>query len=405
MKFKYIAQEKDGEIKKGIIRKKSLKEAKSELLAQGLDLISLDEFKKEKKGKSFLFWRISRSDKILFVKHLEVMIKAGIPLREALLEIKEQTSSKKFKKILGNIINDVENGKPLGYSLSKYPSIFDTFFINLIKTGERSGTLEESLKYLALQLEKSYALFKKIRGAMIYPALILISTLGLMIVLAIFVLPNLIPVFRSFYIDLPLTTRILVKMIEGGKDYGIFALLSGISIVALFVFISRFKRTKIITSKLVLKTPLLSKISRFINLARFSRTLHALIKGGVPIVEALDISADTLNNYVYKKELRNLSLSVQKGEKMGNYLAGKSKMFPSVFCRMISVGEKTGKLDESLLYLAEFYEKEVDDLTKNISTIIEPLLLIIIGLLVAFIAISIIMPIYELTHGLSGLRK
>jgi len=409
MKFSYIAQTKRGESKIGIISADSLDEAKKRLLGRDLILISLEP-KLEKKESSLLvsifrFGRVPFMDKLLFVRNLEMMIKAGLPLREAVFEIRNQTNSRKFKKVLSRVLEHLDNGKPLAETLSFHPDVFDDLFINLIKAGEASGTLEENLSYLAQQLEKSHDLKKKIIAAMIYPSLVLGSAFVLVGVLAIFIFPKLIPLFKSFDIVLPLPTRILLWAIELSQNYGIYILGGVIFLVILFVFLSRFKTAKSISHCLILKIPIVGKVSKNVNLAYFSRTLNTLIKSGIPIVEALEITANTLKNSVYKKEMEKIIEKIQRGEQISVHLRTNIKLFPSVFSRMISVGEKTGKLDVSLLYLAEFYEEEVNNATKNLSTILEPLLLIVVGFMVAFIAVSIIMPIYEVTHGLSGLRR
>ena len=407
MKFVYLAQTRQGEERRGIISAINLAEAKNKLLAEDLILISIEAQKKQTK-KSFtlpFLGRVSYLDKFLFVKHLMMMIKTGLPLREAVVEIKAQSRSRKFRRVLDKIIGSLDNGESLANSLSRHPEVFDDLFINLIRAGEASGTLEENLSYLADQLEKSHYLKKKIKAAMIYPALILSSTFALMGMLSLFILPKLIPLFKSFDIELPLPTRILLWIIENSQRYGLLVFFLVVILVIAFVFISRFRFVKKINHGIILKLPILGSLNRNVNLAYLSRTLGTLIRSGIPILEALNITANTLSNVSYQGELEKSLLRIQRGEQIANYFRTNPKLFPPIFSRMISVGEKTGRLDESLIYLADFYEKEVDDVAKNISTILEPLLLIIIGIMIAFIAVAIIMPIYKITHGLSGLRR
>lgn len=341
------------------------------------------------------------SEKVFFVKNLALMIKAGLSLREGVATIREQTHSKKFEKVLDNIIKRLDNGEPLGDSLAKHPEIFSGFFINMIRIGEASGTLEENLRHLTLQLEKSYDLKRKVTGAMIYPAIILVSTFGLGGALSVFILPKLIPLFRSLDIELPLSTKILLWIVELIQKYGLFALIGFIGFIVFIILISRLRPVKTVNHKILLKLPVAGTISRNVNLAFFSRTLGTLIKSGVSIVEALDITAGTLANVIYQSQSKEISLRVQRGEQISTYLKTQPNLFSTTFSRMIEVGEKTGNLEESLFYLAEFYEKEIDNITKKLSTILEPILLIIIGFIVGFIAISIITPIYQLTRGLS----
>jgi len=369
--------------------------------------ITKNKKEKNKKRKFTLpfLGQISYLDKFLFTKHLGMMIKTGLPLRESVFEIREQTGSRKFKKILDDVISHLDNGESLADSLSKHPAAFDELFVNLIKAGEASGTLEENLKYLILQLEKNHDLKKKIKAALLYPILILSSTFVLVGVLAIYILPKLIPLFESFEIELPLPTRILLWALKVAQNYGLGIFILVLFFIFIFIFISRFRTVKKINHIIILRLPVMGKLNRNVNLAYFSRTLGTLIKSGIPIIEALNITANTLSNIIYQEQLKKSISRVQHGEEIASYLKTKPKLFPPVFSRMISIGEKTGKLDDSLLYLAKFYEKEVDDTARNFSTILEPLLLIFIGLIIGFIAVSIIMPIYQITHGLSGLRK
>lgn len=404
MKFNYVAQNKSGESKTGTISAVNFDEAKRILLEKDLILISLDKIK-EKKSFSFSIIGVSYLDKLLFVRHLAMMIRAGLPLREGVVEIKDQTKSRKFRKILSDVIKRLDNGESLSSSLSKHPKAFDELFVNLVEAGEASGTLEKNLNYLAIQLEKRYDLRTKIKGAMFYPVIIVVSTVGLVGILAVFVLPKLLPLFNSFNIELPLPTRILLWSIETIQIYGPYIFTGMVAMVLFLAFIARFKKIKAINHRIILKIPIIGKLSKNINLAYFSRTLGILIKSGIPIVEAFDITSRTLSNVVYQEQLKKAVSRVERGEQVAAYFKDQPKIFPSILCRMISIGERTGKLDESLLYLADFYEKEIDNTTKNISSTIEPLLLVVIGLVIGFIAISIIMPIYEITHGLSGIRK
>jgi len=407
MKFRYSVQTKEGEIKEGIIDAFDLKEAKRILLEKDLIIFSLEPIKEKKKKKIRIpfFGKVSLFDKLLFAKHLRMMIKSGVPLREAILEIQKESASKKFRAILKKVVEDLDNGESLSRSLSRYPYVFDDLFVNLIKIGESSGTLEKTLEYLVQQLERSYDLRKKITSAMLYPALILIATFVLIGILAFFVFPKLIPLFEGFNIELPLPTRILLWFIKTMKVYGFLLVGLIIFFVSLFFFLSRLRPIKLVNHRIVLGLPIIGRFTRNVNLAYFARTLGTLVKSGVPIVEALDITANTLNNLVYQRYLKKSISRIQRGEEVVSFLRDNPKLFPPIFSRTVSAGEKTGRLEESLFFLAEFYEKEIDNAAKNLSQILEPILLIIIGTIVGFIAVSIIMPIYKIAHTLSGLRR
>lgn len=343
---------------------------------------------------------ISFIDKLLFVEHLALMIRAGLPLREGVITIQEQTRSRKFRKILKDVVGRLNNGEPLGESLAFHPEAFNKLFTSMINIGEESGTLDKSLEYLAEQLKKSSQLKRKVIAAMIYPAIVLSATFGLGAGLAIFIFPKLIPLFKSLKIQLPLSARILLFVSEIIQKYGIFIVLGVAAFFTLFFLLSRLKFVKTINHAILLKIPVAGKVSQNFNLAVFSRTLGTLIKSGLSIVQALDITADTLGNLIYRKQAKKLSLMVTEGKQMSSYLKKKPGLFSLTFSRMVEVGEKTGNLENSLFYLADYYEKEVDNITQRLSTVLEPILLIIIGLVVGFVAISIVTPIYQITQGL-----
>ncbi|MDD4830916.1 MAG: type II secretion system F family protein [Candidatus Pacebacteria bacterium] len=344
--------------------------------------------------------KVSSLDKILFAKDLSLMVKSGLPIREAVSVIREQTDSKYFRKVLDDIIKNVNNGQPLSYALSLYPNIFDSLYVNMIKVGEESGCLEENLNYLILQIEKSQSLQGKVKAAMVYPAFILgaVSILGFALIR--FVLPEILPVFSSLKIELPLMTRILISFTNFLENYGLYLLIGIVFFVFIITFIVRLRPIKFLIHKITLKVPIFGSIVRNVNLAYFSRTLGLLLKSGMPIVSALEIIQKTSGNLVFQSEIKKLSSETKKGKLLSDYLKSRQNIFPKMTSRIIGVGERTGRLEETLLYLGEFYDIEVDRTTKQLSSIIEPVLLIIIGLTVGVISLGIISPIYEITRGL-----
>lgn len=347
-----------------------------------------------------MFNQVSFLDKTLFAKHLALMIKSGLPLRESVATIQGQSKSKNFKKILGKVIKSIDNGQSLAESLSRHSRVFDPFYINMIRIGEESGTLEENLSYLVSQLKKSYELRKKIQAAMLYPAIILTAVTVLGTGLIFFVLPKIVPVFKTFNIELPLTTRILIRFTEIVQDYGL-SILIGIGVLTTVLFlISRFRKVKFLIHRISLKIPVVGSISRNVNISNLSRTLGILLKSGLPLVAALNITQETLGNLVYQKELEKTAVEVQKGKAISSYLKKREAVFPLMVSRTVEVGEKTGNLEETLLYLGDFYDAEVDRSTRTLSTVLEPILLLTVGIAVGFVVLAIITPIYEITRGL-----
>jgi len=347
-----------------------------------------------------LFSRVTFLDKLFFTKHLSVMLKSGIPIGEAIDDISQQSKNPAFQKLLGTILADIDNGQSFEKSLSKHPKVFDTFYISLIRIGEESGNLENNLEYLSGQLKKNYEFQKKVQGALMYPAIILFVTFIAGGAISLFVLPKLIDLFSSLDVKLPLSTKILLFIANTMKNYGYF-IFAGLFIFFLFFrFLITKPKIKWYWDRLLLHLPAIGIFLQYVQVSFFCRNLGIMLKSGLPITTALETQYDATTNLVFKKYLKLLLESVEKGKPMSERLASHDFQYiPSLVAKMMGVGEKTGKLDESFMYLGDFYEEEVDNYSKNFSTILEPVILIIIGLVVAFVAMAIISPIYQLTSG------
>lgn len=343
---------------------------------------------------------VSQKEKMFFTEHLSLMIKGGTPLAEALEILKSEAKSRAFKRALNDVFKRVLEGESLSKGMTRHPRIFNKFFRSVIRIGEESGTLEENLEYLGSSLESKYSLRKKIIGVLIYPILIIVIALIIVLVIVFFILPKLLNLFQALEIQLPLATRILLGTGTFLQKYWIL-ILGGIFLFFLiWKILQRIRFIRFYFHKMNLSSPLFGRISKNRNLAEFSRTFYTLLKSGLPILEALDICIDTMPNEVYKKNLGLVRSGVERGEKISWGLKRSPETFPSVFSQMVLVGEKSGNLEESFLHLAEFYEKEVDSTVKSLSGLLEPVLLIFVGLFVAFVALAIITPIYQFTSGL-----
>lgn len=347
------------------------------------------------------FERVSIQEQIFFVKHLAIMTKAGMPILDSLQLIKKQVNSKTMAKVVEQMITDVSNGLFLSSSLERYRNIFGDFMINIIRVGESSGILYENLNYLAEELKKKRELRKKVTGAMTYPAIVMVTAIGIIGILTLYVFPKLLPVLRNLKTEPPLPTKILMATTTFLLAYGTYTA-AGLLIyfIVMWLIVKRVKPARFLFHRIILITPIIGRISRNYNLATFSRTLGLLLKSDIKVVEALSITADTMTNLTYQREIRAVANNVSKGEEISAYLEGKTALFPLTVSQMINIGERTGNLSESLLYLAEMYENDLDDLTKNLSSTLEPVLMIILGVIVGFIALSIITPIYQMTQHL-----
>ncbi len=345
-------------------------------------------------------FRLSLKDKMLFARHMEMMTRSGMQVLDALDILKRQTTSKPFIKVLDGLMADVRNGHYLSVGMERYHNIFGDFFINLIRVGETSGTLSENFKYLSEELAKKAELRSKIRGAMAYPIIILIATLGITGILTFVIFPKILPVLKALNTTLPLTTRIFIAVSDFLIHYGVFVFLFMVCAVVGFWFLLRIRSFRFRWHTVLISLPLVGRLSTEINIISIARTLNLLLRGGVKIVQALDITADTLTNLVYQDEIRLIAQAVQRGEPMSRSMIETPKLFPPTFSQMSSVGENTGKLDETLVFLADFYESELDNSTRSMSNILEPALLLTMGGVVLFVAVSIITPIYAITQTL-----
>ena len=342
--------------------------------------------------------KVSFLDKLLFTKHLSMMIKSGITLSEAVDTISTQTRSNKFHKVLSEISSDIKNGKSFPKSLDKHPKVFDRFYISLIEVGEESGTLSESLDFLAKQLAKEYALKKKIQNALLYPAIVLIAVIVVGIGMSLFVLPKLIDLFESLDVKLPLTTRILLFFANTMKNHGILVIGGFFALIALFNLSIRLSFVRPKWDRLTLSFPIFGPLFQNEQLTSLCRNLGIMLKSGLSITKALDVQYHGTENSVFKDYVLRLQKSIDKGKDLQKELSENNySKFSPIAIKMIGVGEKTGKLDEAFLYLGDFFEDEVDSIAKNLSVVLEPIILLVIGLIVGFVALAIISPIYSLT--------
>ncbi|MEA1937057.1 MAG: type II secretion system F family protein [Patescibacteria group bacterium] len=399
--FSYKAVGVDKKIKYG----KLLATDKGDLLRKlsklGLTLLSSEEKSVQNKKAinqdiniSKILKRVSVVDKMLFTRHLGVMLKAGLSFSRALTVLSEQTNNAYFKEILEGIKKDVQRGNSLAKSLEKHPKVFDGLFVNMIRVGEASGNLEEVLDILSLQLKKSHELTSKVKGAMMYPAVIVFAMVVIGVLMMIFVIPTLLNIFKDMEVELPATTKAIIFISDAFQNQGIFILLGVIILSALFSWTIKTAKGKKAFDCFLLRLPAIGKIISKINMARFSRTLSSMVSSGVSIVNALEIISGTLGNTYYKESVKSACAEMQKGVALSEVIGRYDKLYYPLMTHMIEVGEETGTLEDTLKQVAEFYEEEIDQITSNLSSIIEPVLMLVIGGAVGFFAVSMIQPMY-----------
>ncbi|OGG43917.1 hypothetical protein A3G50_02810 [Candidatus Jorgensenbacteria bacterium RIFCSPLOWO2_12_FULL_42_11] len=348
------------------------------------------------------FSKVSLQDQIIFAKHLAIMLQAGMPILDSLTMLKkQQKKSKPFFKILEQLIIDVDSGQSLSSGLDRFRQIFGNLFINVIRVGETSGTLPENLNYIVEELQKKQSLNRKIKGAMVYPVIILIAVFAIVGILIFVVFPKILPLFNSLKVKLPLATRLLLFGYNVISENWLLIILGLFAAFIGFWLMLKNKKVKFYLDHFLLKLPFLGSMATNINMANLTRTLSLLLKSGIKIVDSLETTANSLSNSVYQRELKKVAVEISGGGQISHYLLKRTKLFPIMLSQMIEIGENTGNLSQTLSYLNNFYETEVDEITKNLSTTLEPILLIIMGVVVGFVAIAIITPIYSLTQSVS----
>lgn len=343
------------------------------------------------------FTPIAVSEKLFFVQNLGIMLKAGISLSVGLKTLAKQTNNKRFFSIITDISKNVEKGVTFTASLKPHEKIFGQLFVNMIESGELSGKLEEVLKRLYIQFKKNHELLAKIKGALTYPIVILTAMSGIGIFMMIFVVPKITAMFKDFNAELPLATKILIKLSDSLVAHGLLYLIGLVVLALIIVQLVKTNKGKYVWHGLLLKLPIFSPIIKKINLARFARTISSLLKTDIMIIKSFQITANVLGNVYYREALNEMSDKIKKGGTINEVIANYPKLFPPMVVQMISIGEETGELDYILEELAEFYEGEIDQTMNNLPAIIEPILILVLGVVVGGMAVAVIMPMYSLT--------
>ena len=375
--------------------KKDIKKEKNKESSKP-ERVELPEKKRNIFQKMLVIGTVSMKELLFFTKNLSILLKAGTTLTEAIDVLKNQAKGK-LKYVLEQVEEEIVEGHPFSEALADHKSTFSEIFVNIVCIGEQSGTLEDNLSYIAEQLDKSYQLRKKIVGAMIYPLIVIIGAVVLGIGIVLFVLPKVTVLFKGFDVELPLTTRILIWISDFFQAHGLLALIVGsVGLIVFFVLVKQ-KFVKPVTHWIFLYCPVIKNISVHANLASFCRTMSILLKSGVTIDEGIKICSRTVSNYHYQKFLEKTHDKIKSGDTLAASLALKKHLFYGTDIQIVKVGEQSGSLSDSLAYCATIHEREVDSITKNLSNILEPILLVLVGLMVGFLALSIITPIYSIT--------
>ncbi len=404
MKFKYKEQNKKGVIVEGIKESPDKFTVAKEIRDKGGVPISIDEYKKKNVIYSLatisIFNKISLSEKIIFTNNLSGMLSAGLSLVRALSVLGKQSTNPKMIKVVNSLINEINKGGTLSSGMEKFPDVFSKVFVSMILSGEESGGLPRVLKEIGITLKKTYDLDKKIKSAMIYPSIIVATIFVIGILMMIYVVPTLVTTFNGLGAKLPLSTRSIIWI----SNFLTHHLLEFIFVVFIIVggatLFARLKFTRHYFDFIILHLPVIKELVKETNSARTTRTLSSLLSSGVDLSRALVITKDILQNSYYREIIDDSIKAIEKGISLSVIFKENIKLYPVMVGEMIEVGEETGKLSQMLLDIATFYENEVDDKTKNLSSIIEPVLMIFIGSAVGFFAISIISPMYSIMNNI-----
>lgn len=397
--FYYTAKNKDKESEvSDIARASSKKELAKDLREEGLFLMSAEEIKDG--GISLFSKKISLKDKIFLARNLQMMLSGGLSLSRSLRVISLQTKNSKLRDILLNVREDIHKGNSFSQALSSYPEVFSKMFRSIIKLSEETGKIEENLDIIINQFKKEYELKSKVKGALIYPSVIVVAMVAVGIAMLVFVVPKLADTFQSMNLDLPLPTRFFIALGSLLASNWYFIPFIFLGLFFAFKLIKKTKSGKRALDYTFLKIPVISTVVKKTNSARMARTLNSLLSSGISIVKSLEILAEGISNVYFKESILDAVESVKKGDKLSEALKPHAELYSFLMIQMIEVGEETGKTSEVLSETAEFLEEEVYSSMKNLTSVIEPALMILIGAAVGFFAISMLMPIYSLLEAL-----
>ncbi len=408
--FEYTAHSKNGQVQKGTITAKDKNAALSALRERQLLPIVINEIGKNKGLKMNISLpggnKVKSKDLVIFTRQLSTMVNAGVPILRSLSLLRDQTQSPVLKKALDSVVSDIQSGTSLSDALGKHPKVFVPIYVNMVRAGEAGGILDKVLDRLAFQQEKDSALRSKIRGAMIYPGVIFSVTMVAFFILMTFIVPKIGAILTSLSngkAKLPIYTRILLSISHTMKS-PLFIIIIIVGLPVAFILFRRYIKTKngrFVWHSFLLKVPAVNGIMSKTAIARFARTFASLMGAGVSIVDSINTTAQAIGNAVIERDLIASSKAVQSGSQLSTEL-GKSKHFPPIVVQMLAVGEETGQTDTIILKVADFYEEEVDAAVGAISSIIEPVMIIVLGGMVGIVALSVFGPITQLSTSVSG---
>lgn len=400
MKFKYQARNKNGELQVGYVEASNKNEAVKILTDHGLFVLSIENEKSGglKGGFAKIIYRVKAKDLMIFTRQLATLIESEIPLNDALNSIIRQTKNPTLKEVTFQIMQDVESGLSFSQALGKRRPVFSDFYISMIRSAEVTGRLEEATEFLADYMEKEAEWHAKLINALIYPAVLLSMFIIVAGIMVVSVFPKLAPVFEESNVQLPWATKLILN--SGNIIINWWWIILAVIVLVIFMIYDYFnsKEGKVVASQLLLVSPVFGKLFKKVYITRFARSFSVLIKGGIPMTQAIEIAADTIGNEVYREILFRISQGVREGAMFSKLLSNEVKYFPIMVGQMVAVGETTGRLEQMMTKVASFYDEEVNSMMDNLGELIQPLLILIIGVMVGVLFASILLPIYNLAQ-------
>lgn len=398
MKFNYQARDEKGETQTGVIDASS-REAALQLLGRRSMYVTLLEEAGEAPWYSkriALFEHVSFKEVVTFSRQIAIMFKSQVSLVESLHVISQQSANPAFKEKILKMSEMVEGGAAFSRVLSEYPQVFSSFYVNMVKSGEVSGKLAEVLDKLADHMEREYGLISKIKGALVYPIFVVVLAIGVLFLMVFFVVPKLTEVLKESGQELPAITRGVIAFTAFLQSWGWLLLLFMIALGIVWARWARTQEGKAAVGKLLLRIPLVSPFLKMVYLSRFAENLATLIAGGIPIIQSLEISASIVGNSVYEHIIEESKEAISHGTQISGTFQRYPKEFPPLFTQMLDVGERAGNMEETLLAVARFYQQEVDRTVDSLLSILEPALLIVLGLGVGFLMAAVVLPLYQI---------
>lgn len=394
--FTYQGKTKEDKIVNGYLEVESEDVARSILYEHGLTVVSITEDSWFNQGRFVLYSRaINRKDIVIFSRQLSVMVSAHIPLVQALEIVARQSENLRLQKIIRRVYTRVAAGTSFSTALSEYNKVFDGFYVNMIKSGETSGRLDEILNYLADQLEKDFDTYRKIKGALLYPLTLVISMIIAGAVILVYVIPKLVAVFDTMGVDIPWTTSLLIAISAFVRNFWWIIIFVIILVVMVGRVYLKTETGRSMISILVLRLPIFGKLFRLIYMIQFTRSLYTLLRGGVPLYDSLLVVEGVVQDVRYKKMIGSVAQQVRDGKSLSDLLRHEP-LVPDLVSKMLAVGEHTGKMDYMLEKLSQYYTKEIDSGTETLMTLIEPLVMILLGLAVALLVSAVFLPLYTI---------